>query len=37
VEGFTLHLLWHRRRAGDAGLLHVADVVRDVLTVRNGA
>jgi DNA-binding transcriptional LysR family regulator len=37
VEGFTLHLLWHRRRAGDAAVLHVADVLRDVLMLRGAA
>lgn len=31
VEGFPLHLAWHRRREGDAGVRHVAALLRDVL------
>jgi DNA-binding transcriptional LysR family regulator len=28
VEGFPLHLAWHRRRAHDRAIVHVADLVR---------
>ncbi|MGX9963419.1 LysR family transcriptional regulator [Roseomonas sp. F4] len=31
VEGFGLHLAWHRRRRGDAGLQHVAGLLRQFL------
>jgi DNA-binding transcriptional LysR family regulator len=31
VEGFPLHLAWHRRRDGDAGVRHVAACIRDIL------
>ncbi|SHI44402.1 DNA-binding transcriptional regulator, LysR family [Roseomonas rosea] len=30
VEGFPLHLAWHRRRDGDTGLRHVAGLIRDL-------
>ncbi|WP_312419834.1 LysR family transcriptional regulator [Shinella sp.] len=30
VEGFPLHLAWHRRRDKDRAVRHVADIVRDV-------
>jgi DNA-binding transcriptional LysR family regulator len=30
VEGFPLHLAWHRRRAHDPAVVHVADLVRDL-------
>jgi DNA-binding transcriptional LysR family regulator len=31
VEGFPLHLAWHRRRDGDAGVRHVAALLREAL------
>lgn len=31
VDGFTLHLAWHRRRTNDAGLQHVAELLNDLL------
>lgn len=31
VDGFTLHLAWHRRRTNDAGLQHVAKLLNDLL------
>jgi DNA-binding transcriptional LysR family regulator len=31
VKGFTLHLAWHRRRAHDAGLQHVAELLTSLL------
>ncbi|MFB8342857.1 LysR substrate-binding domain-containing protein [Brucella cytisi] len=31
VPGFALHLAWHRRRTRDAGLQHVADLVKGLL------
>ncbi|UPA23211.1 LysR family transcriptional regulator [Shinella oryzae] len=30
VEGFPLHIAWHRRRDTDRAVRHVADIVRDV-------
>ncbi|UNK39498.1 LysR family transcriptional regulator [Shinella sp. H4-D48] len=30
VEGFPLHLAWHRRRDRDRAVRHVADIVRDI-------
>ncbi|WP_291839804.1 LysR family transcriptional regulator [Brevundimonas sp.] len=30
VEGFPLHLAWHRRRAHDPAIVHVADLVREL-------
>jgi DNA-binding transcriptional LysR family regulator len=30
VEGFPLHLAWHRRRAHDPAILHVAGLVREL-------
>jgi len=30
VEGFPLHLAWHRRRDKDRAVRHVADIVRDI-------
>ena len=30
VEGFSVHLAWHRRREGDAGVRHVAATLREV-------
>lgn len=32
VEGFPLHLAWHTRRDGDAGVQHVAAILRSLLT-----
>lgn len=29
IEGFPLHLAWHRRRAGDLAVIHVANLVRE--------
>ena len=31
VAGFPLHLAWHRRRARDAGLQHVAGLLAGML------
>lgn len=31
VEGFSLHLAWHKRRANDHGVQYVATVIRDIL------
>ena len=31
VEGFPIHLAWHRRREGDAGVRHVAATIREAL------
>ncbi len=31
VEGFPLHLAWHRRRAGDPGVRHVAALVEGLI------
>ncbi|WP_198148022.1 LysR substrate-binding domain-containing protein [Elstera litoralis] len=31
AEGFPLHLAWHNRRRGDAGVQHVATMIRDLL------
>ncbi|PTM38868.1 LysR family transcriptional regulator [Bosea sp. 124] len=31
VEGFPLHLAWHRRRANDAGVRHVAALVEGLI------
>ncbi|GAB4071572.1 LysR family transcriptional regulator [Ancylobacter sonchi] len=31
VAGFPLHLAWHQRRAGDAGLRHVAGLLAELL------
>ena len=31
VEGFPVHLAWHRRREGDAGVRHVAATLREVV------
>ncbi|MCF6371151.1 LysR family transcriptional regulator [Rhizobium halophilum] len=31
VNGFTLHLAWHRRRTNDAGLQHVAELLIGLL------
>lgn len=31
VEGFPLHLAWHKRRAGDAGVRHVAALVEGLI------
>ncbi|MBB5695833.1 LysR family transcriptional regulator [Muricoccus pecuniae] len=33
VEGFPVHLAWHRRREDDAGVRHVAGTVREVVRV----
>lgn len=30
VEGFPLHLAWHRRRAADPAVVHVADLIRQI-------
>lgn len=35
VPGFALHLAWHRRRTRDAGLQHVVDLVKGLLSERN--
>ncbi|KKB10467.1 LysR family transcriptional regulator [Devosia geojensis] len=32
VEGFPLHLAWHRRRANDAALQHVAELLIELLS-----
>ncbi|MBR0681888.1 LysR family transcriptional regulator [Roseomonas eburnea] len=32
VEGFGLHLAWHRRRHGDTALQHVAGLLRQILS-----
>lgn len=31
VDGFTLHIAWHRRRSTDAGLQHVAELLTGLL------
>lgn len=31
VEGFPIHLAWHRRRDGDPALRHVAATIREIL------
>ena len=31
VEGFPLHIAWHRRRAGDAGVQHVAGLLEALI------
>jgi DNA-binding transcriptional LysR family regulator len=31
VEGFPMHLAWHRRRENDVGLRHVADILGELL------
>jgi DNA-binding transcriptional LysR family regulator len=31
VEGFPLHLAWHKRRDGDRGVQHVAGILRELL------
>lgn len=31
AEGFPLHIAWHKRRQGDRGLRHVAQIVSDIL------
>ena len=31
IEGFPLHMAWHRRRDSDVAVQHVADLVRDCL------
>lgn len=31
VEGFPMHLAWHRRREKDVGLRHVADILGELL------
>lgn len=31
IDGFTLHLAWHRRRKHDAGLQHVAELLTTLL------
>jgi len=35
VSGFPLHLAWHRRRTGDAGLQHVARLLTALLQEKN--
>ena len=32
AAGFPLHLAWHRRRDSDAGLRHVAEILRQLVT-----
>jgi hypothetical protein len=32
VEGFALHLAWHARRDRDAGVQHVAENLRALLS-----
>jgi hypothetical protein len=31
VDGFPVHLAWHSRREGDAGVRHVAATMREVV------
>jgi DNA-binding transcriptional LysR family regulator len=37
VPGFTMHIAWHTRRDADAGVQHVASVVRRLLDSMDGA
>lgn len=31
IDGFPLHLVWHHRRNQDLGVMHVADLIREIV------
>jgi DNA-binding transcriptional LysR family regulator len=33
IEGFPLHMAWHKRRDSDVAVQHVAELIRDCLVV----
>lgn len=37
IEGFPLHLAWHGRQARDPGVMHVAQLVKDIVREAFGA